>query len=568
MLETIKITNLALINKSVVNFTEGFNVLTGETGAGKSLIVDALLFLTGIRADKTLIKSGEDFAKVEGVFSIDINNEKINNILKEIDIENEGVVIISRHFSLNGKNECRVNGEQVTLNTIRKLSNELIDIFGQNDSMVLLDPSNHLSLIDCMIEDKLSERKFELSSELLNLESINRSIKELGGLDNDREKNIQFIQFQIDEINNANLKDGEEEDIKSQILIMENSEKIFTSLNQTVDILDGEYSISNALKTAINSLSTSIQFDEDLSNEKDRLYSIKYELEDIVGNLSAKKNQLTYSEYELDKLNDRLSEIKDLERKYGNTINDILSTRTHLEEKLDILMNSDKKLELLRSEKEQMLKRILKLCCELHDIRKSEISSFRLRMIDELKNLGMKNANFDVVFTNQFSLDNIESKVNQNGADAVEFMFSANLGVELRSLNKIISGGEMSRFMLAFKTLQNSNQMKTCIFDEIDTGIGGEVGVVIGQKICQISQNLQVVCITHLAQIASFGDSNYKIEKYDEDDKTVTQVKLLNSDEKIIEIARMLGNSSNSTSINHAREIIDESSSYKKFISK
>ena len=180
----------------------------------------------------------------------------------------------------------------------------------------------------------------------------------------------------------------------------------------------------------------------------------------------------------------------------------------------------------------------------------------------------MKNANFDVIFTNEFSLDNIESKVNQNGADSVEFMFSANLGVELRSLNKIISGGEMSRFMLAFKTLQNTKQKKTCIFDEIDTGIGGEIGVVIGQKICQISQNLQVICITHLAQIASFGDSNYKIEKYDEDDKTVTQVKLLNSDEKIIEIARMLGNSSNSTSINHAREIIDDSVSYKKIIAK
>lgn len=568
MLETIKITNLALINKSVVNFTEGFNVLTGETGAGKSLIVDALLFLTGIRADKTLIKSGEDYAKVEGVFSVDVNNERINNILRDVDIDNEGTIIISRHFALNGKNECRVNGEQVTLNTIRKLSSELIDIFGQNDSMVLLDPSNHLSLIDSMIEDKLSSKKLELSDSLFKLKCINESISELGGLDSDREKNIDFIQFQIDEISNANLKDGEEEEIKSQILIMENSEKIFNSLNQSIDILDGEYSIGNAFKSAINTLSQSIQYDEDLSKEKDRLYSIKYELEDIVGNLLSKKNQLTYSEFELDKLNDRLTEIKDLERKYGNTILDILNTKNQLEDRLDMLVNADKKLEILRSEKNQILKEIFRICNDLHDIRANEIVKFRNGMIIELQNLGMKNANFDVVFTNDYSLENIESKVTLNGADTVEFMFSANLGVELRSLNKIISGGEMSRFMLAFKTLQNSNQSKTCIFDEIDAGIGGEIGVIIGQKICQISTNLQVICITHLAQIASFGDSNYKIEKFDEDNKTLTQVKLLNFDEKVIEIARMLGNASNTISINHAKEIIEESLSYKKFISK
>lgn len=568
MLETIKITNLALISKSVVNFTEGFNVLTGETGAGKSLIVDALLFLTGVRADKTLIKSGEDFAKVEGVFSVDINNKRINDILKDIDIDNEGTIIISRHFSLNGKNECRVNGEQVTLNIIRKLSNELIDIFGQNDSMVLLDSSNHLSLVDSLFEDKLHFKKLELTDYLIKLKDINDSINELGGLDADREKNIQFIQYQIDEINNANLKDGEEEEIKSQILIMENSEKIFNSLNQSINILDGEYSIGNALKTAINTLSASIQFDEDLSKEKDRLYSIKYELEDIVDNLSAKKNQLTFSEYELDKLNDRLTEIKDLERKYGNTIGTILTTKNQLEDRLDILINADKKLEILRLEKNEILKALFRICNELHDIRKKEIVSFKNDMINELQNLGMKNANFDVVFTNDYSIDNIESKVTTNGADTVEFVFSANLGVELRSLNKIISGGEMSRFMLAFKTLQNSNQSKTCIFDEIDTGIGGEIGVVIGQKICQISTNLQVICITHLAQIASFGDSNYKIEKYDEDNKTVTQVKLLNSDEKIIEIARMLGNATNTTSINHAKEIIEGSIAYKRFINK
>ena len=563
MLETIKITNLALINKSVLSFSQGFNVLTGETGAGKSLIVDALLFLTGVRADKTLIKSGEEFARVEGVFSVDTNNARINEILETIGLENEGTIIISRLFSLNGKNECRINGEQVTLNIIRKISAEIIDIFGQNDSMVLLDTNNHLSLIDSMIGQAVDNKKIELNNKLLELQNINNSIKELGGLDVDREKNIQFIQFQIDEINNANLKDNEEEDLKSQIKIMENAEKIYSSLDQSIGVLDGEFAIANAIKSAINSISQSIEFDDSLQNEKDRLYSIKYEIDDIIDSLSSKRNAISYSESELDKLNDRLSEIKDLERKYGNTILEILEYRLSLENKLDLLLNSEEKLEKLRLEKKDVLKEIYQVCIDLRKIRSSYIAKFREDMIAELKKLGMKNANFDVVFTNEIDLDNIESQVTNNGADLVEFMFSANLGVELRSLNKIISGGEMSRFMLAFKSLQNSNQQKTCIFDEIDTGIGGEIGVVIGQKICDISRNLQVICITHLAQIASFGDSNYKIEKFDEDNQTVTQVKLLNTDEKVVEIARMLGSASNNISINLAKEMIDESNAYK-----
>jgi len=566
MLESIKITNLVLISKSVVNFGDGFNVLTGETGAGKSLIVDALLFLTGVRADKTLIKSGEEFAKVEGVFSVDVDNKNINEILSTIDIENEGTLIISRNFNLNGKNECRINGEVVTLNTIRKVSKEIIDIFGQNDSMELLNTDNHLSLIDAMFESSLKQPKSQLQDLLFQLSEINNGIKELGGLDEDRERNIQLLKFQIDEINNANLRDGEEEEIKAQIIIMQNSEKIYNSLNTAIDSIDGEFSVSNSLKTAINSINSVIDFDNDLTNEKERLYSLKYELEDIIDNLNSKKDSLSYSDYDLDKLNDRLTEIKDLERKYGNTISDIINTKESYEKKLEILTNADEELERLRLNKKQKLKEIYSVCADLRNIRKFEIAKFKELLINELKKLGMKNANFDVLFTNEFSQDNIESFVTNNGADQVEFMFSANLGVELRPLDKVISGGEMSRFMLAFKSLQNSSQQKTCIFDEIDTGIGGEIGGVVGQKICEISKNNQVICITHLAQIASYGDSNFKIEKYDENNQTFTQVRMLNSEEKISEIARMLGDSSNLTLLTHAREIIDESDSYKKYL--
>ncbi len=562
MLESIKITNLALISKSSVEFGEGFNVLTGETGAGKSLIVDALLFLTGVRADKTLIKSGEDFAKVEGVFSVDANNAELNEILLPLDIENEGTIIISRYFSVSGKNECRINGDVVTLNILRKVSAQILDIFGQNDSQVLLDSKNHLRLLDEIIGETLVEDKQKLTEKLSTLKDINASIKELGGLDKDRENTIMLLKFEVDEIEKAELYDGEEEDLKSKLTLMQNSEKIYTALSSMVDTLDGEYNLSNILKSAINTLSSVEKFDEDLSSEKDRLYSIKYELDDIVSTINAHINGLSYSQEELDITQDRLSDIKDLERKYGNTIKDILDKKIELENRLDYLLNADEKLAELKNQKNALLRDIYNLCIDLREKRKVGFQAFRESLVKELRCLGMKNATFDFRFLGEITLDFIENSANENGADEIEFLFSANLGVEPRPLTKIISGGEMSRFMLAFKSLQTGGG-KTCIFDEIDTGIGGEIGTVVGQKICEISKNNQVICITHLSQIASFGDSNFKIEKTEKDGVTATSVRKLTADEKIIEIARMLGNGKSDMSLSHAKEIIASANKYK-----
>lgn len=562
MLESIKITNLALISKSSVEFGEGFNVLTGETGAGKSLIVDALLFLTGVRADKTLIKSGEEFAKVEGVFSVDVDNKNLNNILLPLDIENEGTIIISRYFSLSGKNECRINGEVVTLNILRKVSAQILDIFGQNDSQVLLDNKNHLRLLDEIIGDNLVDGKSNLQEKLVGLQEINSSIKELGGLDKDRENTIRLLQFEVDEIEKAELYDGEEEELKAKLTLMQNSEKIYNALSSTLDTLDGEYNLSNVLKSAINTLSSIEKFDENLTGEKDRLYSIKYELDDIVSNINSHINGLSYSQEELDIAQDRLSDIKDLERKYGNTIKDILTKKIELEERLDFLLNADEKLAELKGKKDGLLKDIYNLCVNLREKRKIGFKVFKEKLIKELKALGMKNATFDFRFLDDINLEKIESIANENGADEIEFLFSANLGVEPRPLTKIISGGEMSRFMLAFKTLQSGSE-KTCIFDEIDTGIGGEIGTIVGQKICEISKNNQVICITHLSQIASFGDNNFKIEKTEKDGATITSVKKLTPNEKVIEIARMLGDGKSDASLGHAKEIILSASKYK-----
>jgi len=265
-------------------------------------------------------------------------------------------------------------------------------------------------------------------------------------------------------------------------------------------------------------------------------------------------------------MQDRLSLIKDLERKYGNTINDVLLEKDNLNVRLEILLNADEKLEELKNEKNNILDKVYSTCLDLHKIRNDEINVFKSRFIDTLKELGMPNAQFDVEFLNHFTRENIETLAGINGADKIEFLFSANLGVEPRPLSKIISGGEMSRFMLGFKSIQNMQSNKTCIFDEIDTGIGGEVGNVIGKKICDISKTLQVICITHLAQIACFGDTNFKIKKYDEDNITKTIVLPLNPEDKVKEIARMLGNASNETSLRHAEEIVSHASTYKNSI--
>ena len=566
MLECVKISNLALISESVVEFKNGFNVLTGETGAGKSLIVDALLFLTGIRADKTFIKSGEEFAKVEGVFTVDINNKELNEVLSSVSIENEGTLILSRYFSLSGKNECRINGDIVTLNILRKVAVFLIDIFGQNDSQVLLNPNNHLSLFDNIIESKLIDLKEQLDIKLKKLFDINSQIKELGGIDEDREKNIDFIKFQINEINDANLYDGLEEELINKISTMENAEKIYTSLNNTYQLLNEDVNVTSVLKQSINNLSNIDSYCDEISKEKNRLFSLKYELEDILSNISSYKDKIVYSEFELDKLNDDLSAIKNLERKYGNKISDILLTRDSLLNKLNKLENCELELEKLSVDKENLLNDIYIVCKDLHNVRLSESVKFKEKLIEQLKLLGMKNASFDIDFSNNFNRDNIEEIVTLDGADNIEFLFSANLGVAPMPLSKIISGGEMSRFMLAFKVIQNNGSNKTCIFDEIDTGIGGEIGVVIGKKICDISKKTQVICVTHLSQIASFGDANYKIEKFEEDNKTITTVKFLNEENKILEIARMIGNSNNLSAINHAREIIEEANQYKNYI--
>ncbi len=564
MITSLKINNIALIEESLIKFGSGFNVLTGETGAGKSIIIDSLSFVLGSKADKTLIKTGKDFARVEVVFDLPILNDGIVDFFSSINLEPENTIIISRYYNLAGKNEIRVNGEAVTLSMLKKLTINLVDIHGQHDHQALLDVKNHIKIIDSL-NPKIDSIKEQLKIHIDKVKDINNQIADLGGEGEDKQHNIQLLQHEINEIEMAELKEGEEEQLLSRRKYYANSEKISKNLNDAYGYLMGnEGGMVNQLKSASYSLGLISDIVPEIAQLKERVNSAMYELSDITDSINDLIAGTDYDEDEVNQLEERLDLIKDLKRKYGNNVRDIFEYLEKIKNKLDNLLNSEQALIKLNTLKKSELKQIFDLCQTLTNLRKEIGESIKNKLLSELKCLGIKNGQFEVVFNNDYSLENIEKCATYNGADNLEFMFSANAGIELRPLSKIISGGEMSRFMLAFKcVIQDNSGIKTLVFDEIDTGIGGMIGAEVGKKIVSISKYNQVICITHLAQIASFADNNYLIEKTTDNNYTTSSIKLLDEEQKVKEITRMLGLNAGENATNSARDLINDAINYK-----
>ena len=570
MLKFLKIKNIAIINESKIEFEDGFNCLTGETGAGKSIIIDSLNFVLGAKADKNLINSKSEFAQVDAVFEINPNNKDFIELLNELDIEQTDEIQISRILTTAGKNTFKINGDITSGTIVKKLSSLLIDVFGQGDHQLLTNTTHHLKLLDdYIIQSKPDYKNLfnKLGEELLDLKEINNTISNLGGIGIDKEKNIELLNYQIKEISNSNLTPNEDEELIDKKKLMLNSEKVFQALNDACVEIESK-DISNSIKQASNSLKTLESFSDEYSELKDKLIDLKFALDDVLDEINHKKSEITYSEFELNKIEDRLDQINDLKRKYGNSISDILNKLTELEDELFKIENNDKLLNEQLKIKQIKLKAILDICNDISKVRKEYSKKFEKQLVENVKELGLAKASFLVAFNQDFSIDNIESVVNQTGADKIEFLFSANLGQDLKPLAKVLSGGEMSRFILAFKTILSSNdKFKTFIFDEIDTGIGGSIGSAVGKKIAKISKNNQVLCITHLAQIACFADANFKIQKVEQNNKTIATVCYLNQDEKISEISRMVGVLDNNEFAQmHAKEIIKEANNYKRSI--
>jgi len=565
MLKNLFIKNVALIDEVRVSFLEGFNVFTGETGAGKSILIGSIGFLLGNKSDKSIIKSGSEYAKVEGLFEID-EDEVINSLFEEMGIESGEQILLSRVLRINNKSEFRINGEQVTMNMFKKVSSQLIDVFGQHDNQNLLNSANHIEYLDQYIANYVESQKNEIAALVLTYNEVSKKISELGGDERLRAREIELLSYEIKQIEDADLKENEDEALEARKKILINSEKIHNVLSAAVDSFSDKGNIVGVVKDITTGLSMISSFDNEIDNTKDRLQSVRWELEDIESTLSRLLNNVTYSEKELNEIEDRLDIIKELKRKYGNTIAEVLEYLNNAKLKVERLSNCEEEMKNLEMQLKKIKNDYYDIAFKLNNVRVAKAKQLESAIVKELVDLGMKSAKFciSIKFPSKEEFDQYSS-IPKNGLDTIEFLFSANLGEELRPLDKIISGGELSRFSLAFKTILNlDDKNKTLIFDEVDTGIGGNTGSVVGKKILQISRKNQVLCITHLAQIASFADSHYKILKFESSDKTHTTINLLTENDRQSEITRMIGSIENHNFAQmHSRELIVEANNFK-----
>lgn len=553
MLQTLKIKNIALIDNMTIDFEKGLNVFTGETGAGKSIIIDSLEFLLGARADKTLIRHGESIARVDGLFDVDVNNESIKNFFNILGIEIENQVLISRTMTLEGKNEIRINGEICTLSMLKEFSSNLVDIYGQHEQLTLLKPKEQLELVD-NFSNNVEKIINDYAQLLSNLKQINKNIEALGGDNIQRQQEIDLLQYQINEIENANLTTSEEDDLIETKTKLSNVEKISTS------IFNCESYLKNTIEQtylAKNTLNNALSYDKNLNDLYNRLDSANLEIVDILEEIKSYSSGLNFDEYEFKRIDERLDLYKSLKRKYGNSVELILQYLQKIKDRYTLLTNCDYELNKLSQEKQIILNKIFAVANKITLERKQTAQYLQEQITNNLKKLGMENAK---VCFNFLSYENSEDKLLNNGCDKVELMFSANKGEEPMPIKFVASGGEMSRFMLAVKSIvAQKDSMPTMIFDEIDSGISGLMAQAVAIQLAQISKSHQVIVITHTAQIASMADTNFLIKKIENNEKTISQISKLSEEEKVIELARFLSTSQTHTfALENAKQLITQ----------
>lgn len=550
MLQSLSIKNVALITNLNIEFGKGLNILLGETGAGKSIIFDALNFVLGAKADKTLIRSGENEMRVDALFNEFSENSL--NVLKDMGIEDEEVCV-SRSLNLDGKSNIRVNGNIFSQTMLRDLGKVLLDSYSQHESVELLKSKNHLLMLDRFGGIEISRLKEEVALKYKLHNEIIDKINNLGGNDFERERKKAILDFQITEIENANLKEGEDEELFNQLKLFSNAEKIFESITMSEELLsEGNLSCITALKQSSNALAN-LSFEE-IDNCRERLDSARYEIEDICDTLTSIKDSANFDEREFERMDKRHDLIKSIVKKYGGTIEKTLEFLHSAKTELSELEDSQELLIKYQKQEKQCFDELLQKCNKLSEKRKDFAKNLEEKILSQLKELGMKSSQFEVKF----------EKLNQpisNGIDNIEFVFSANKGQDVKSLSKTASGGELSRFMLAIKNIfAEIEGAETLVFDEIDSGISGETGRIVGIKLNNIAKFGQILCITHLPQVASFGDNFFYVFKQDFDNKTQTGIKILQNEEIIEALAKMVvGDEISETAFKQAKEMREKS---------
>lgn len=562
MLERLSIENIALIKKGSIEFKEGLNVLTGETGAGKSLIIDSLSLLLGERADKGLITRGEKNARVEAVFS-NISS-KVKEAMLDLGLDQDDALVISRKISIDGKNDCRVNGNSFSLSMLKKLSPLLMDLHGQFEHQNLLKTQSHLTILDSFGAKEIDKPKKDYYKAYLKYNEI---IGELEGFiadDKERARLIELYTYQLEELENANFYEGEEEELKEYRNQVLHQEKIVEAINGAIKLASGdgyEYQGSlESIKKMIVMLSGVEPYFAEASKIISALESVKLDFEDIVENLEDKLDKLYIDEEKARENEQRLDLLSSFKKKYGYTIKEINDYKEQITKQLDKLVNSQERVENLKIEEEKTRQELLLLAGVLTKAREKVAEEFKKVIEIELKDLGMKNSTFSV----EFSPLDIEKRT-ANGLDKIEFMFSANLGEPVKPIKEVASGGEMSRFMLAVKNVTAKIEgIATLIFDEIDTGVSGTIALALAEKLASVSKMAQVICVTHLPQIASYGTNHLLITKSEEDGKTTTMVETLTKEQRVNEIARLISGNITSHSLLHAEEMLEKGKIFNK----
>lgn len=535
MLRVLHVKNMALIEEEKIEFGDGLNILTGETGAGKSILIGSLGVALGSGSFKDFVPENADHASVELIF--DTQSGRVKVWLEEHDIPDmDGQIIISRSFR-KGRSISRINGEVVPIGLVRELSSDLIDIHGQHEHQSLLYPKYHLQLVDDFAGEELEKKKERCRMLYQAYASASQKLKEALRDAGDRAKNMDFISFEVSEIDDAGLRLGEDEELENRFRFLSNAQKIMEALSvvQRLTDGDGETDASSQISRASGELSAVASYDEELMQLQSTLSDAEGMLSDFTRALSGYIDAFSYDEQEFSEVSDRLDLINHLKMKYGRTIEDILSYRDARQQELDRLSNFDAYVSGLKAEAEKSRKELLEVCGDITALRKTSAEKLTEQIVRSLRDLNFLDVRFEIHFEKL-------KEPSGNGMDEATFLISMNPGLPLRPLQHVASGGELSRIMLGIKTVMaKKDEIECLIFDEIDTGISGRTAQKVSEKMAQLSRDRQVIAITHLAQIASMADVHFLIEKRSEDGKTHTGVRQLTGEAITDELARILG---------------------------
>lgn len=549
MLLNLHVKNLAIIDEIDVYFNNNLNIITGETGSGKSIIIGSINIALGAKVTKDIIRKGKDFALVELLFQIE--NEVQLKAIEALNISiDDNQLIISRKI-LNGKSINKVNGEIVTTSVLKSIAGIVIDIHGQHEHQTLIDKNKNLELLDRFAKDSINDLKAQVECCYKEYYELKKKLEDMLIDEDKRLREISFLEYEINEINEADLKLGEDEELSIRYKKLLNSNVIIDNISQVYAITgEGNKTVIDLISHSIKMLSKVEDYDEKISDFESQLLDAESLINDFNREISAYIDELDYSQDEFEKVEKRLDNINNLKAKYGKTIKEILQYRQKIIEKYEQYKNYDQYILDIKSNLKTSENHLKQLCLKLSNIRKNSAEILVIKMKQALQDLNFLDVKFDIHFE---KLD----KYTKNGYDEIEFLISTNIGEDMKPLAKVASGGELSRIMLAIKSVLADNDLiDTLIFDEIDVGVSGRTAQKVSEKLSFISKNHQVICITHLSQIAAMADTHYIIEKSSNENKTTTSIKQLNEQESIKELARILGGAKITQNvINSAKEM-------------